>query len=268
MPKKLSKKAREKLPQLPELSMDRVHNFASTMSWGISDPERFQVLMDELKTLVTPGYYLGDNLFTWGRNNSAMDDSAFVQALSANIQNSADEAIAWRRYLLACSAYHAIQLDGDFVECGVYLGTGIKTLIDYFGKERFTKRFWGYDTFDYHPTAGHDFAEQRSGLFAKVQQRFADYPQVQLIQGLLPESFTQGCPDKVAYLHLDLNNAEGEIAVLEHLWDRVVRGGMVVLDDYEWAGYRKQKCAEDLWFQARGYRVFPLPTGQGFVIKR
>ncbi|WP_404300662.1 TylF/MycF/NovP-related O-methyltransferase [Alicycliphilus denitrificans] len=257
------------LPSLPDLPMDRLNNFATPVSWGITDPQRFQELMEELKTLFTPGYYMGDNLITWGRNLSAFEDPAFVQALSSNIQNPSDEAIAWRRYLLVCSACHAMQLDGDFVECGVYLGTGIKTVIDYFGKQRFGKPFWGYDTFDYHPAANHNFAEQRAGLFEKVQQRFADYPQVQLIKGFLPDSFAQGCPDKVAYLHIDLNNAEGEIATLEHLWDRVVPGGMVVLDDYEWAGvYRAQKRAEDQWFQARGYRVFPLPTGQGFVIKR
>jgi predicted O-methyltransferase YrrM len=76
-------------------------------------------------------------------------------------------------------------------------------------------------------------------------------------------------PEKLAYLHIDLNNAEGELAALEGLFDRVVSGGIVILDDYEWAGvYRKQKQAEDPWFEARGYRVFPLPTGQGLVLKR
>jgi len=56
---------------------------------------------------------------------------------------------------------------------------------------------------------------------------------------------------------------------LDALFDRVVPGAMVILDDYEWAGvYRGQKLAEDPWFEAREYRVFPLPTGQGFVIKR
>jgi len=109
----------------------------------------------------------------------------------------------------------------------------------------------------------------RSSLRYEVQERFADYPQVRLVKGFLPDAFAQGCPEKIAYLHIDLNNAEGEIASLDHLWDRIVPGGMVVLDDYEWSGiYREQKRTEDLWFQQRGHRVFPLPTGQGFVIKR
>jgi hypothetical protein len=43
---------------------------------------------------------------------------------------------------------------------------------------------------------------------------------------------------------------------------------MIILDDYEWFAYRSQKLAEDPWFDERGYRVMPLPTGQGLVIKR
>jgi len=257
------------LPLLGELPMERVVNFASHKYWGVSDPARFKALMDEARSLVTAGHFLGDNLFTWGRNNSALDDPAFRSAWESNIQNDADQAIVWRRYILACAAFHCVQLQGDFVECGVYTGTGIKTVMDYLGGTAFPKTFWGYDTFDYNPVAGHAFAGQQEGFFEKVQERFASYPLVRLVKGFLPQSFADGCPEKVAYLHIDLNNAEGELATLEVLFDRVVPGGIVVMDDYEWSGiYREQKRREDPWFEARGYRVFPLPTGQGLVLKR
>ena len=60
-----------------------------------------------------------------------------------------------------------------------------------------------------------------------------------------------------------------DLPLFDALFDRVVPGGIIVLDDYEWAGvYRPQKLAEDAWFDARSYRVFPLPTGQGIVLKR
>lgn len=255
------------LPRLGHLSMDRLINLSVPMYWGVSDPARFQALMDEARSLVN-GYYLGDNLFTWGRNNSLFEDAPFRRAWESNVQNDADRAIAWRRYILACAAHHCTQIDGDFVECGVYAGSGIKTVLDYLGGPAFPKTFWGYDTFDYHPVEGHGFQGQQEGFFGTVRQRFADYPSVRLIKGLLPGSFADGRPDRVAYLHIDLNNADAELAVLEALFDRVVPGGIVVLDDYEWAGYREQKRREDPWFEARGYRVFPLPTGQGLVYKR
>ena len=178
-------------------------------------------------------------------------------------------AIAWRRYILACAAYHCAQVEGDFVECGVYRGTGIKTIVDYFGKDNFDKTFWGYDTFDYNPVEGHAFVGQEEGLYKEIQARFDGYDNVRLVKGLLPQSLENNSPDKIALLHIDLNSAEFEIKVLDALFDRVTPGGMVVLDDYEWSGqYRLQKMAEDAWFDARKYRVFPLPTGQGLVIKR
>lgn len=257
------------LPRLPELSVSEVKLFHSPLSWGISDPVRFHTLMEEAKTLVSPGYYIGDNLFTWARNISALEDPTFCRAWEDNTLNDSDEAILWRRYLLACAAAHAMQLSGDFVECGVYAGTGVKTVVDYLGGTSFPRTFWGYDTFDFNPVEGHAFPGQSEGFYEMVCDRFAEYPQVRMIKGLIPSSFDQGCPESVSYLHIDLNNADGEIAALERLFDRVVQGGLIMLDDYEWSGiYRPQKKAEDQWFQERNYRVFPLPTGQGLVIKR
>jgi hypothetical protein len=257
------------LPVLDEISLERVPNFSTHTYWGVKDPERFRVLMEEAKTLAAPGYFLGDNLFTWLRNNSALEDIPFRNAWYDNLQSAADEAVIWRRYILACAAYHCLHVRGDFVECGVYAGTGIKTVIDYLGGINFPKTFWGYDTFDYNPVSGHEFEGQEEGFYDKVKERFRNYLQVKLIKGLLPDSFKNNQPESVAYLHIDLNNFESEIAVLENLFDRISAGGIIVLDDYEWAGvYRPQKKAEDQWFDKRNYRIFPLPTGQGLVLKR
>jgi predicted O-linked N-acetylglucosamine transferase (SPINDLY family) len=257
------------LPQPVQVNSEQISSFSSHTYWGVSDRTRFIALMEEAKKLAEPGSFLGDNLFTWCRNNSLLDDAAFRHAWESNIQNDADQAIVWRRYILACAAYHCVNLKGDFVECGVYSGTGIKTVMDYLGGTAFPKTFWGYDTYDYHPIEELQFSGQQEGFYETVKQRFADYPQVNLIKGLLPDSFADGIPERVAYLHIDLNNAAGELATLEHLFDRVVPGGIVIMDDYEWAGaYRDQKQAEDPWFEERNYRVFPLPTGQGLILKR
>jgi hypothetical protein len=256
-------------PHTPIENPDRVMSFMVRTVWGLTDPARFYQLMDEAQALCSPGTYLGDNMFLWGRSNSPFEDPRFVAAWNNNVQNDADRAIAWRRYILACAAYHCAQLEGDFVECGVYRGTSIKTIVDYFGKENFDKTFWGYDTYDYNPVEHHAFVGQQDGLFNEILQRFDGYDCVRLVKGLLPQSLENNSPDRIALLHIDLNSAEFEIAVLDALFDRVVPGGMIVLDDYEWGGqYREQKMAEDAWFDQRKYRVFPLPTGQGLVLKR
>jgi len=258
------------LPKNVKPDLNTLMNFSIEQSWGITNKPRFFELMNEAMTLVAPGFYFGDNLFTWCRNNSWLDDAAFQKAWNENCKNDADVAIAWRRYILVCAAYHCVHLPGDFVECGVYWGTGIKTVTDYLGETAFSKTFWGYDTFDYHPAEHHEnYGEHRVGFFEQVQERFSAYNQVKLIKGLLPDSFENNCPKAIAYLHIDLNSAEYEIAVLEVLFDLVVAGGVIILDDYEWAAsFRNQKIAEDEWFDKRHYRVMPLPTGQGLVLKR
>jgi hypothetical protein len=257
------------LPKLTIAQEAQLRNFKAHAGSGISDPDRFKQLMDEAVGLVAPGSYFGDNLFTWMRNLSAAEDSAFLQAWQSNVASEADEAILWRRYILCCAACHCVHLPGDFVECGALVGTGVKTVIDYFGKDNFGKQFWAYDVFDTNPVEGFPSHGQHAGLFEKVRERFSGYDNVRLVAGLVPGSLAGNSPDEIAYLHIDLNNAESEIAVLERLFDRVVPGGIVILDDYEWSGpYRRQKIVEDAWLEAREYRVIPLPTGQGLVLKR
>jgi hypothetical protein len=258
----------KKLPPLNSVNPNQVVSFKTHTYWGVSDPKRFKELLEEATALVAPGSFLGDNLFTWSRNNSALEDQSFLKAWQENICNPADEAIVWRRYILACAAYHCLHINGDFVECGVYLGSGIKTVIDYLGGKEFPKTFWGYDTFDYNPVEGHAFAEQKPGLFQQVKQRFKDYPQVKLIPGLIPQSFEGNQPEKISFLHIDLNQLKAELDVLEHFFEKVESGGIIILDDYEWGAYRQQKIGESEWFDKLNYRIFPLPTGQGLVIKR
>ncbi len=42
---------------------------------------------------------------------SMFDDQKLVEAWQSNIVSPADEAIVWRRYVLACAAYHCVQLE-------------------------------------------------------------------------------------------------------------------------------------------------------------
>jgi len=258
------------LPPRSVPKADSVPNFFLPMFWSSANPDRVTAAARTIADSTAGGHHFADNMLTWGRNISLLDDEAFVAAWQSNIESTSDEAIVWRRYILATSAYHCVQLEGDFVECGAYTGVGMKTVIDYLGGVKFPKTFWGYDAFEHEATMlNHAMPEHGPELYERVVRKFADYPTVRLMKGLIPEVFAKGCPDKVAYLHIDLNQAPAELAALEHLFDRVVPGGIVILDDYEWAGiYRVQKLSEDPWFDARRYRVMPLPTGQGLVIKR
>jgi hypothetical protein len=258
------------LPPRSAATLEKLANFFVPVFWGVKEPERFATAVEDLTKSMSQGFHAADNFITWGRNNSMFDDRAFVAAWENNIESTSDRAIVWRRYVLATSAFHCVQLAGDFVERGAYTGVGVKTILDYLGGTSFPKQFWVYDVFEHDESmANHPMPELGPQLFERVRHKFADYSQVRIVKGLIPESFKDNCPGQIAYLHIDLNQAPAEIAALDQMFDRVVPGGIVILDDYEWAGiYRPQKLAEDEWFDARGYRVMPLPTGQGLIVKR
>lgn len=70
---------------------------------------------------------------------------------------------------------------------------------------------------------------------ASVQQTFADFPNVKLIKGSVPQSLSSVPATKVAYLSIDMNNATPEIAAAEFFWPKMVSGGIIVLDDYAYS---------------------------------
>jgi O-methyltransferase len=257
------------LPPRSVPKLDAVSSFAAAAFWGAKNPQRFQAALDIVAEEAPHGLHAADNLVTIGRNNSMFDDQAFVQAWEANLESDVDKAVVWRRYVLACAAFHCVQLDGDFVECGANAGVGVKTVIDYLGGKQFPKQFWAYDLFEHSAEMiNHAMPEHGPGLFGRVQAKFEGYAQVHVIKGAVPGSLEGNSPERIAYLHIDMNQAPAEVAALDALFDRVVPAGIVILDDYEWLAYRQQKLAEDEWFDRRGYRVMPLPTGQGLVVKR
>jgi len=88
-----------------------------------------------------------------------------------------------------------------------------------------------------------------------------------VVRGRIPESFAQGAPEKIALLHIDMNNAPSERATLEALYDRVQPGGFMIFDDYGWVQYRAQKDSADEFMASRGKMILELPTGQGLAIR-
>src|SRR4029078_10833109 len=62
-------------------------------------------------------------------------------------------------------------------------------------------------------------------IYEAVVKKFAAMPHVKIIRGFVPDTFKIAIPERIAFLHVDLNSPAAEIAALEHLFDRVVSGG-------------------------------------------
>jgi hypothetical protein len=57
------------------------------------------------------------------------------------------------------------------------------------------------------------------------------------------DTLSQVTVTAICYLSLDMNNTTPEIAAAERFWDRLVPGGIIVLDDYGWRKQINQKIA-------------------------
>ena len=107
------------------------------------------------------------------------------------------------------------------------------------------KSFWLFDTFQGIPEDQVSDQERAIGrlnenrawysdCFEIASENFAPFPRVKLVRGKVPDALSSAPIDSVAYLSLDMNIVEPELAALEYFWDKLTPGAPVVLDDYGW----------------------------------
>jgi O-methyltransferase len=214
-------------------------------------------------------WFISDNLITFGHTRGFLTDQRFVTAVLGSRPTPAERSIAWRTHTLCWAADSVASLPGDFVECGSYRGFSAEVLMHFMSGLR-NRRFWLYDLFDPSggPGEGHRLSDHGPALADQVRARFHAWDNVIVTQGKVPGVLAHASPDRVAFLHIDMNNAEAEHGALDVLFERVSPGGLIIFDDYGWTGYRAQKDMADTFMQAYGLSVLELPTGQGLVVKR
>jgi hypothetical protein len=220
--------------------------------------------------------FVGEGLATWLKTPPFSRDAKFMELAEKDFE-IAPSGISnwhWNLMMVLCAAQQARALPGDFVELGVYKGHTTKFLAEYLGFDGWSKRWWLYDTFDGVPAdqqdPGRNITAASYGLafsYEEVRDRFAPWSNITVTKGRVPEVLAEVCPDAVAFMHIDLNNATAEVAALDALYDKLVPGGVIVFDDFLWQSSNSQREAETAWFGARGLTVFPLPTGQGLFVK-
>lgn len=237
-----------------------------------SQAKSFNAALDAM-TRIYGRYFAGDMMIAFEKNMGFMQDAPFAAAYNAQRSDAQEESLVWRLHVLCWCAHNALRLEGDFVECGVYRGFSTAVAAQYLEFGTLPKSWHLFDTFSGIPAdqldAGHTnpASYQDPKLYDGVVRRFAAYPNIHVHRGRVPEILLQAAPARIAFLHLDMNSSAAEIGALEVLYDRLVAGAFVLLDDYGWFAYRQQMIAEDAFFGARGCRVLELPTGQGLVIK-
>jgi len=222
-------------------------------------------------------FYCNDMLICLWRNMSFQQDQKFMSSFNRATKDEQEQSLLWRLHTLAWAAKNALNVEGDFVECGVFKGFCFDVIFNYLDFQDLSRRGFLYDTFEGLPEKT-STAEERlaweypaadtEDVYAEVCSKFSRYKNVNVIRGIVPDSFEQAAPEKIAFLHIDMNSEQAEMLALEHLFDKVMPGGMIVFDDFGWTCNVNQMRAELAFMNQRGHCVLELPTGQGVVIKQ
>ena len=240
---------------------------------------------DALRVLLKPQLYRAvpgpltvceDGMATT-HNSDFIRDPRFMAAYEAGKRTGSwgESEIHWRAYVACWAAERGRQLEGDFVECGVNKGGLAMTVMQYIDFKSQPRTFYLLDTFEGLSAKYISPEEARNGIqpggyepcYEAVKKTFAGYTNVNIIQGTVPDTLVHVPTQKVAYLSIDMNCVEPEIAAAEFFWDKLASGAVIVLDDYGWPQHIYQKHAMDDFALRHGVQVLGLPTGQGLIFK-
>jgi len=238
----------------------------------------FSMLLETLKKWFSKVYAF-DNLIALNRNLAFLEDEKFSLSFNKNAVHPQEKTLAWRLHTLVWAANQCLNVQGDFVECGVFRGFCSAVISDYLEFENMEKQYFLYDTFtgipeemnsEGFPNDGYVsvLKGEKDSVYNQVKDRFSKYENIHVVRGIVPASFKIQCPEKISFLHLDLNSSMAEIAALDVLFEKISPGGIVVFDDYGQLAHREQCLAENAYFNKLGYKILEIPTGQGLLIKR
>lgn len=166
---------------------------------------------------------------------------------------------------------------GDFVECGVWRGGSVLVMVKTLMSLGVTDRdLYLYDTFTHMPEPGeHDvdvhgvavdeYYEEALTWEAFKFLPFGDvveliqqtgYPQDRLhfVQGMVEDTLPAEAPGQLALCRLDTDWYESTAHEMEHLYPRLVSGGILIVDDY--GHFLGAKKAVDEYFARIGEPVF------------
>lgn len=178
-------------------------------------------------------------------------------------------------------------LPGAIVECGVFKGASLTRFAAFreLLSSPTSKRIIGFDTFGTFPETIYgpdvegrqafiDAAGERSISVEQLEQvleRQGTAQDVELIAGdiveTVPEYVLRNPELRISLLNLDTDIYEPAKVILEHLYPRLVPGGILILDDY--AQHPGETDAADEYFRDKGVRIekFPFATTPAFVRK-
>ncbi|OYX29561.1 MAG: hypothetical protein B7Y99_12980 [Caulobacterales bacterium 32-69-10] len=190
-------------------------------------------LLEIQRTIEAQGHtpvFVSDGMAVWHKSNAFVQQPAFLSVVEKHAYLLPLPNWHWNLQTVLWAVLQARSLAGDFVELGVFRGHTTAVTAEHIRFASWNRRWYLYDTFNGIPedqlnvgwSGMNETAYKGTYSYEEVRDRFAAYPNIDVIKGRVPEIFQEVCPQRIAFLHMDLNSAVAEIAALEQLYDRIV----------------------------------------------
>lgn len=175
------------------------------------------------------------------------------------------------------------KIKGDIVECGVWRGGMMAAIAEVLGKE--DRNYYLFDSFEGLPPAkdidgpaAKAWQENKEGASyfnnCSAEIDYADTVMKQtgcsysLFKGWFSETLPHFRDKSIAVLRLDADWYESTVDVLTNLYDQVVEGGLIIIDDYyTWDGCSKA-IHDYLSSKKSSSRINTSEKGIAYIIKR
>ncbi len=181
-----------------------------------------------------------------------------------------------------------IDIGGEIVECGVFKGASLARFAMF--REIFTnpfsKKIIAFDVFGKFPqTKFKDDVKVRKNFVKEAGENSISKPQllhvlknkgitkwIELVKGDITRTvpaYIKKHPElKISLLNLDTDIYEPAVTILEHLYPRIVKGGVLIIDDY--GTFPGETKAVDEYFKNKKVKInkFPFRTTPCYLVKQ
>jgi O-methyltransferase len=195
-------------------------------------------------------------------------DEVFVSLL----KQIKERAVVGKRgcFMLYQLARHAISMDGDIAEVGVYKG-GTAKLIAMVAAGT-TKTVHLFDTFSGMPPTDITKDLHKEGDFSDaplddVKMYLKDCNNVRFYPGFFPATSDSVSDLQFCFVHIDVDIYRSVADCCEFFYPRMVKGGIMVFDDYGSLSCLGVRTAIDEFFANKLEYPCYLPMGESLVIK-
>jgi len=183
-----------------------------------------------------------------------------------------------RKFVLYHLSKACKHLEANTAECGVYKGASSYLILKAMQNSKQRTHFV-FDSFEGlsvpekndKPDNLYSFHWKENDLSIAeeiVHKNLIEFQHVILLKGWIPTRFDEVKENKFCFVHIDVDLYQPTYDSFAFFYERTVKDGMIVCDDYGFESCPGARKAMDDFFKDKPEHIIHLSTGQSFVIKQ